>query len=126
MKHGNTDETDGTDFHGTGQNNNSASYTGCNMPKELLRISARIAWTSAKVSPCHTGLETELSLIVNGSPFTITFDALPELGLFCVLSPLECVSILEFTSAERGWFEGGRYVVLLNDDDDCWQSVASV
>ena len=87
------------------------------MPRELLDIRSGITWISAKVLPCDTGMETELSFQRDEKPFAITFDALPESGFFRELCSLHGLTILEFTCEERGWRENGRYVVLVNDDD---------
>jgi hypothetical protein len=88
------------------------------MPKELLHIPSNIKWCHATIRPCPTGMETVLCFVVNGGQFSVAFNSLPESGFFRVLSHVRCIRILEYTSAERGWLEEGRYAVLLNDDDD--------
>ena len=73
------------------------------MPKTLLDIRSNITWESAKIQPCSTGMETELSLRHNGRPFEIKFDALPEPGFF-----RELYSLHTLRSSNSRWrSEGG-------------------
>ena len=95
------------------------------MPTELIRISSKIAWQRAVVRPLDYCLETTLDFDVKGSPFRVTFDALPDSEFFAALANLRCLSIWEFSSQERGWVEPGRYEVRLNDDDDYDKQSAS-
>src|SRR5262245_46713918 len=106
------------------------------MPQELLNIRSGITWISAKIQPCDTGMETELYFQRDGRPFVITFDALPESGFFLQLYKMNSLTVLEFSSSDRGRREQGRYVVLLDDDNgqfncrvECdqirWQPISS-
>lgn len=99
------------------------------MPQELLRVAGNLQWTGADIHPCPTGMETVLRFMSDGTPFSLTLDALPDHGFFLALPKVRCVSVFEFTRAERGWLESGRHQVLINDDHDCdtnWVSCDAV
>ena len=66
-------------------------------------------------------METELSFQHDGQPLSITFNAVPESGFFQEHYRLRCIRVVEYSSSERGWKEGGRFVVELNDDDGVFE-----
>lgn len=87
------------------------------MPNELYRI-AGPRWFNATIINRSYGFETTLRFKVSAGPVSIAFNSLPDNRFFQTLPHLRCVSIWEFSKAERGWVESGRYQIRLNDDDD--------
>jgi hypothetical protein len=88
------------------------------MPKELLRVTSGICWRRTVIRPRSTGPETEVCFEVEGVPFSVAFNSIPDRAFLHGLAELRCIAVYEFSSEERGWVEPGRYQVRINDDDD--------
>ena len=88
------------------------------MPIERLRISSglRWAWTVVRHPNVGGGLETELFFEVEGRPFSLAFDTVPERSFLLYLYEVRSIAVYEVSFQERGWVESGRYRVTLDED----------
>ena len=93
---------------------------GVAMPIQRLRISSGLHWVCTVIrSPSvGGGLETELYFEVEGRPFSLAFDTVPERSFLLHLYALQSIAIYEVSFEERGWVESGRYRVALDEDHD--------
>ena len=88
------------------------------MAQELLRIASQILWREGVIRPGGPGLETELSFEVEGRPFSLTLDSVPERPFWCALPHARSLAVYQISSTERGQMESGRFQVRINDDED--------
>jgi hypothetical protein len=94
------------------------------MPKELIRIAADIRWCRTVIQSGQIGLETELFFEIDGQPFSLTLDSVPEKAFLHTVAHTRCLAVYEISSMERGWVESGRFQIRINDDDDIAEATA--
>jgi len=88
------------------------------MPNELFRVVSGIQWLETVIHPTDGGIETVLRFNDNGQLLCITINNIPNDEFLARVVNADCISIVEFSLAERGWVENGRYQVQINDDDE--------
>jgi hypothetical protein len=63
------------------------------MPRELLRIASGIRWRRAVIRPRQTGPETEIEFEVEGVPFSVALNAIPDRAFLQRLAETRCIAV---------------------------------
>lgn len=86
------------------------------MPEERLRVAAGIRWRRTVIRPRPVGREPELHFEVDGRPFSVAFDSVPDRPFRERAAGTHCLAVYP-GAAEAG--DGGasaRYRIPINGD----------
>ena len=87
------------------------------MPTTLLHHDLGLDWLQTVVHRTSNGIETELHFDIDGRELIVFVESVPETDFLRKACKAEGLSVVEFSSQERGWVENGRYEIQLLDED---------
>ena len=86
------------------------------MPEELLRVAAGIRWRRTVIRPRQYGLETELHFEVDGRPFSVAFDSVPDRPFLERAADTHCLAVYRDGAEAGDGGEPARYRIQINGD----------
>lgn len=88
------------------------------VPREVLRINEQLRWLQTTIRRTTSALETEFRFETPQGLLAVVVDCFPDPCFLIRLVHSHRLAIRDRTSAERGWTEGTRFEVRINDDDE--------
>ena len=87
------------------------------MPTDAVRVTSGIQWRRTVIRPRQRWLETELYFEVNGRPFSVAFDSVPDGAFLRRVAGAHCLAVYEVPPDNRRGDEANHYRIEIDDGE---------